>query len=296
MSSVKTSNDKVLVSVCIPSYNASKVIEKTIRSVLDSTYSNLEIIVNDDASTDGTKEIVENIGDQRIRYFQNEKNLGVPKNWNRALKKASGEFVGLLNHDDIYGPFWLTFVVHVLKKHSHVGWVATAFRVINDRGKILGIESRFPETREYSRSEAFLCVAKLDGLGPGYIARREILEEIGFYDEKSGPSADNDLFLRLASRYPLYYSNNPHHAAWRLHDDNLTHMWGHIEQTTECLRMLNKVFSDDALPGELRQYKRRCYDYFSHKVFAKSKQLMEQGDLETAQHIIRLLYANGYRI
>ncbi|MBW2038910.1 MAG: glycosyltransferase [Deltaproteobacteria bacterium] len=289
-----SSSGKALVSVCIPSYNASRYIGETIRSVLDSTYSNLEIIINDDVSTDKTREIVESFSNRRVCFFQNESNLGVPKNWNRVLEKASGEFVGLLNHDDLYGPFWLTFAVHVLEKHPHVGWVATAFRIIDDKDQTLDVVSRLAETGEYSRNEAFLCVAKLDGLGPGYIARREILEEVGYYDEVAGPSADNDLFLRLASRYPLYYSNYPH-AAWRLHADNLTHRWGPIEQTTEGLRMLNKIFSNDALPEELRKHKKSCYIYYYHKVLVGIRELLKKGDLETVQHLIRLLYTNGYR-
>jgi glycosyltransferase involved in cell wall biosynthesis len=294
VSSAETGSGKALVSVCIPSYNASRYIGATIKSVLDSTHSNLEVIVNDDASTDNTREIVASFGDERIRFFQNESNLGVPRNWNRALKRAAGEFVGLLNHDDLYGPFWLTFAAHVLEKHPHVGWVVTKFRIINDKGETLGVESRFPATGEYGQREAFLCVAKLDGLGPGYIARREILEEAGYYDEDAGPSADNDLFLRLASRYPLYYSNNPH-TAWRWHADNLTHRWGIVQQTADSLRTLNKIFSDDGLPEELRKLKKTCYAYYYHKVLAWARKLLNEGELETVQQLIHLLHTDGYR-
>jgi len=288
------SSGKALVSICIPSYNASRYIGETIKSVLDSTYSNLEIIVNDDASTDNIREIVETISDGRVRVFQNESNVGVPKNWNRAWEKASGEFIGLLNHDDLYGPFWLTFAAHVLEKHPHIGWVATAFRIINDKGETIRVVSRFPETREYSRSETFLCIAKLDGLAPAYIARREILEQVGYYDEEAGPGADNDLFLRLASRYPLYYSNYPH-TAWRSHAYNLTHRWGPVEQATEGLKILNKIFDDGTLPEELREYRRSCYIYNYHKVLANARRLLTRGDFETAQDLIRVLHTDGYR-
>jgi glycosyltransferase involved in cell wall biosynthesis len=281
------------VSVCIPSYNGSKYIRQTIHSVLDSTYPHLEVIVNDDASTDGTDAMVRAISDDRVSFYQNEFTVGVPENWNRALEKSVGEYVGLLNHDDLYGSFWLAFAVHILEKYPHIGWVATAFRVVDDGGRVLGAVSRFPETGEIATERAFLCISRLDGLGP-YIARREILEEIGRYDPDAGPSADNDLFLRLVSRYPLYYSANPQHAAWRLHTGNLTHRWGVVEQTKDSLSILEKAFGDETLPRELRRYRRRSYSYFYQKVMCRAQECLEKNDLETALELVRLVAESSY--
>lgn len=290
----KHGSENAKVSVCIPTYNAARFIRDTIKSVLDSTYSNVEVIVSDDASTDNTRAIVEKIDDSRIRFFPHDNNVGPVKNWNRAIRKASGDYAGLLNHDDLYGPFWLSFAVHTLNKHPHVGWVATANRIIDDKNQTIRVVSRFEETREYSCSEAVLCISKLDGLGPGFIARREILEAIGYYDENAGPGADNDLFLRLALKYPLYYSSYPH-AAWRYHADNLTHQWGIINQVRESLRMLDKVFSDPELPGELRQHKKACYAYNYRKTLLWAIRLLNKGDLETTCQIIELLHTQGYQ-
>lgn len=287
---------KKLVSICIPSYNASRFIGETIKSVLDSTYNNLEIIVNDDASTDNTREIVEAFDDERVRFYQNDTTMGVPGNWNKALEKASGEFVGLLNHDDMYGPFWLSFSVDVFEKHPHIGWVATAFHIIDADGKRLNNVSRFAKTGGISREEAFLCTGKLDGLGPGFIARRKILEEVRYYDENAGPSADNDLFIRLAARFPLLYSINPHHTAWRLHVDNLTHQYGMVEQLTNGLYILRKIFNDDALPRDLRKKKRRFYANFYQNVLMRLQGLLANGDIETAKRLIYILDIDDYGI
>jgi glycosyltransferase involved in cell wall biosynthesis len=290
----KIISEMPLVSICIPSYNISQYIGDTVQSVLDSTYSNLEIIVNDDASTDDTKRVVEKFVENRVRFFQNEANLGPPKNWNRAIKKASGKYVGLLNHDDLYGPFWLSFAVHILEKYPHIGWVATAFRIIDDKGHTITVDSHFAETRECSRSEAFLCVARLDGFGPGYIVRREILDEVGCYDETAGPSADNDLFLRLAAGYPLYYSNYPH-TAWRLHSENLTHRWNRVDQALESLRILNKAFTNKDLPEDLRKFEDFCYTYFYHKVLSGALDMLSKNDLGTVRKLIEVLYRDASR-
>ncbi len=256
------------VSVCIPSYNGAHFIGETIKSVLNSAYQNFEIIINDDASIDSTLSLIESFHDGRVRVYRNEQNLGPVRNWNQAVTKATGDYVSLLNHDDLYGPFWLTFAVHHLEKNPHVGWVATSFHNIDAAGRALFTVSRFPATGEVPRTEAFLEIATLDGLGPGFVARREILEELGYYDVDAGPQADNDLFLRLAAKHSLYYSATYPHTSWRLHANNLTHRWSQTEQSRQGMRTLDKVFSDPCLPQELRQYKTICFDNFLRKVKA----------------------------
>jgi glycosyltransferase involved in cell wall biosynthesis len=253
----------------------------------------LEIIINDDASTDGTRSIVDAISDRRVRFFQNSVNVGPVRNWNLAIKKASGEFVGLLNHDDLYNPFWLTFAVHSLKKYPHIGWVQSAFQIIDDKGQILQVISPFAETGEIERTEAFLRTATLNGLGPGFLVRRTILEMCNYYDPAAGPGADNDLYLRLAAKYPLYYSNTPL-VSWRLHSTNLTHRWGVSEQIVEGFYVLQKAFTDPSLSEELRLMRESCYDYFYRKVISRREELIKIGDLIEAQRITCVLRDNGW--
>lgn len=282
------------VSVAIPTYNASRTMEATLRSVLDSTFNDLEIIVNDDASTDETLQIVEAVNDPRIRWYRNSETLGPAANWNQALNKAKGEFIGLLNHDDLYGPFWLSFAVHTLEKHPSIGWISTAFRIVDEVGNTRVAVRRFEETGPIDRETAFLQIARLDGLSPVYLARREVMEATGGYDEEIGASADNDLYLRLAAHYPLYYSCNPHHAAWRSHAGNLTHRWPIVDQATEGLKTLGKVFDDDALPTELRRHKATCYTYFYRKTMDRAIELLAEGQIHTVQRIIAALHTLGY--
>ncbi len=289
MNPIAGDGERALVSVCIPCYNAAGFIGETIRSVLDSTYSNLEIIVSDDASTDGAMEIVEGFDDERIRLFRNETRLGVPKNWNRAMEKAKGEYIGLLNHDDLYGPFWLSFAVYNLEKRPHVGWATTASRLINHLGRTISAIERLPETREYSRREAFSCVGRMGALTPVFIARRRILDAVGRYDESEGAYADHGLHLRLASRWPMHYSANPLLAAKRIHAGNLSRRVRRSEKgirAIHCLEMLNKV-RDSALPETLHEVAERCNAYFYGIILDRCKTLLEKEDLEMVQRLIR---------
>lgn len=282
------------VSVCIPSYNAASHIAATIQSVLDSTYRDLEVIVNDDASTDNTCEIVAGFKDERVRLFRNERNLGPVPNWNRAMRRATGEFAGLLNHDDLYGPFWLSFAVHILDRYPHIGWVSTDYRTIDAQGRTIRIVPCFPETREYSREEVFLRLIQFIGMGIGYIARRSILEAIDYYDEQAGPGADNELFLRLSLRAPLYYSTNPYHAASRVHPGNLTHRWSVVDQARETFYILNKICQDEMLPAELRAGRATYYNCFYNRVVFRIKELRQRGEYDTADRLLQVLRANGY--
>jgi glycosyltransferase involved in cell wall biosynthesis len=282
------------ISVCIPSYNAEPFIGETIKSVLDSDYRNFEIIVNDDASTDNTPAIVESIRDSRIRFYRNERNVGPVRNWNLAVTKAAGEYVSLLNHDDLYGPFWLTFAAHQLEKNPRIGWVATAFCVIDTTGRTSEIVSRFRTTGEIPREEAFLELAKFNGVGPGVVVRREILEEMGYYDENAGPGADNYLCQRLAMNYPLYYSAAYPHTSWRLHRDNLTHRIGPLQMAIEGFYMLERIFNDPRIPPELAKHKKECFEHCFNKAKVFADHTLRHRDEDTYRKVLAIMRQSGY--
>ena len=93
--------EKDKVSICIPTYNGAQFIRKTLESVLNQSYQNIEVIVNDDCSTDNTMDIVRSMNDSRIKIYANEENLGLVRNWNMTVSYATGEFVKLMCQDDL---------------------------------------------------------------------------------------------------------------------------------------------------------------------------------------------------
>ena len=92
------------ISIIIPTYNRGKIISNSIKSVLNQTFKNLEIIVIDDGSNDNTKEIIDNLNDGRIKYIQLNKNCGGSFARNFGIKKASGQFISFQDSDDIFLP------------------------------------------------------------------------------------------------------------------------------------------------------------------------------------------------
>lgn len=93
------SNPKV--SVIMPAYNAEKFIEKTINSILNQTYTDFELLIIDDCSTDNTMDVVRRIKDNRIRIINNKTNQGIAKSRNIGLANAKGEYIALMDNDDL---------------------------------------------------------------------------------------------------------------------------------------------------------------------------------------------------
>ncbi|NJL48403.1 MAG: glycosyltransferase family 2 protein [Leptolyngbyaceae cyanobacterium SM2_5_2] len=93
-----------VVSVIIPAYNTEDYIERAVRSVLEQSFQELEVVVVDDASTDRTYEVVKAIDDPRVKLFKNEKNSGAGATRNRAIQESQGEWIAVLDSDDWYAP------------------------------------------------------------------------------------------------------------------------------------------------------------------------------------------------
>lgn len=128
-----------LVSICIPCYNSENTIGRTIQSVLDQTYPNLEIIVSDNASTDRTVEVVRQIQDDRIKLFINETNVGMTKNFKAAISRSSGRYVKCLCADDIIAPECVEKQVNAFLSHpsDNIVMVTAEKNVINQDNKLL---------------------------------------------------------------------------------------------------------------------------------------------------------------
>jgi glycosyltransferase involved in cell wall biosynthesis len=138
-------SQKPLISVCIPCYNGAEFIGRTLESVLAQTFTDFELILTDDNSTDETVSIINGFSDPRIRLIRNEHNLGLGLNWKRVLSQAVGKYVKLLCEDDLLHPECLARQVGVLE-HSSNSRVALAVcnrKVINGSDEVI-LSRRLP--------------------------------------------------------------------------------------------------------------------------------------------------------
>ena len=137
----------VKVSVCIPVFNMAAFIGKAIDSVLAQSFSDFEVVVCDNCSSDGTREILENYSDPRVKVFYNETNIGMTGNFNRVLEKSSGTYIKILEADDMLFPEALSWGVLMFEENPSVGLLSMEREVINTDGRIL---RKIPMTQEES--------------------------------------------------------------------------------------------------------------------------------------------------
>lgn len=192
--------EKDLVSVCIPTYNGAEHIRQTIESVLSQSYNNIEIIVNDDGSTDNTLQIVQSIDDSRIFVYKNENNRGLPGNWNEAVKRAKGEYIKLLCQDDLLFPDSLRLQVEAMK-NTDISCVIGNSTVINGDGKTVMKRNRFKKNEVVSGikfAKRSLIGRNIYSEPPNLLYRTEAFYKYGGYDESLKYTPDWDFALGIS--------------------------------------------------------------------------------------------------
>lgn len=144
--------EQPLVSVIMPAYNAERFIGEAIKSVINQTYKNWELIVIDDCSTDKTLDEINKFHDCRIKKYQNYENKGISYTTNRAIEISSGKYIALLDDDDICMPDRLSKEVLFLNKNENIDIVGGKSLYIDESGQLIG---QSPEPRispKYNKS------------------------------------------------------------------------------------------------------------------------------------------------
>ena len=111
--------NKPLLSICIPTYNRSKLLFKCIEHIILCHSQEIEIIVSDNASTDDTENVVKGIKDSRIKYYRNNKNFGYSINILRMIKRATGDFIFYINDEDYIEPKTIFWILKIVKENKN---------------------------------------------------------------------------------------------------------------------------------------------------------------------------------
>lgn len=191
-----SATERPLVSVLIPAFNAQATLCETVNSALAGTYENIEVVVVDDGSTDGTAKITANLSaDPRIRIVT-QANAGPAKALNAGLAVVRGEFVARLDADDVWHPTKLEKQLQLALAADAPDFIYTFYRYIDTEGRVLfdGPPQRFPK-RAFRRS----LYETLVGTGSSMLMRRRTLEELGGWDETHRNSEDLVLQMNAAA-------------------------------------------------------------------------------------------------
>jgi L-malate glycosyltransferase len=197
MAAVVTMTTSPKVTVLIPLYNAERYLAEALASILEQTFTDFELLVIDDGSTDTSVAIVRSFGDPRIRLVSNAANLGVTITLNRGIDLARGEYIARMDSDDICLPNRLAEQVAFLDAHPECAMVAVPVQMIAADGRDCGDWSDDRRTTSPETIRRFLpranCIAH-----PGVMIRTALLA-VYRYDGQQRVAQDYDLWLRLCA-------------------------------------------------------------------------------------------------
>jgi glycosyltransferase involved in cell wall biosynthesis len=206
-----------LVSVCTPTYNYGRFIEDAIRSVLAQTYAEWELVITDDQSTDGTRELVERYAakEPRIRYHLNEARLGMFANFARATSLARGAFLKPLCADDWLAPGCLEEMVATMSRHPSAVLATSACTVTDEAGIPREVNFLFGKAESFQTGDEMLArMAKGEGFGgnSSFFIRADSFRRVGGYDTSYPYASDYHLGAKLCQvgdyvhmDHPLFY-------------------------------------------------------------------------------------------
>ena len=205
------------ISIITPSFNQGAFIERTIQSVLNQGYPDLQYIVMDGGSTDETVGILKAYGD-RLTWVS-EPDHGQGHAINKGLRRATGDIVAYLNSDDELEPGALRRIGAYFKSHRDAEWVTGKCRIIDPQGR----ETRRSITaykNAWMRTKSYQVLLVLNYISqPATFWRRSMLESIGYFDESLHYTLDYDYWLRIGGRHRLHVLDG-YIARFRVHPDS----------------------------------------------------------------------------
>ncbi len=208
-------DQKPLVSIVTPSYNQAAFLAKTMESVLSQDYPNIEYIVIDGGSTDGSVALLEKHAD-RLAYWVSEPDSGQTEAINKGFAQANGEILAWINSDDTYQPGAVAEAVKYLTAHSEVGMVYGEAHFIDEHDQVIG---HFPaaQTDHQRLQRGYVHIPQQSAFW-----RASVWQQVGPLDERLYFAMDYYLWLRIAEHYPIKFLPDAFWANFRLHSDSKT--------------------------------------------------------------------------
>ncbi len=255
-------------TIIIPTYNRADRIAGTIQSVLNQNFSKFEILVVDDGSTDNTREVIKSINDPRLRYFRkNNEERAIARNF--GIEQATGDYVTFLDSDDALYAHYLNEALTIIKQYNQPEWFHLAYEIKNESGKVIRQENQ----RKGDINMTLITGNHLSCIG--VFVRKFIIKKYQFNEDPAIiGSEDYLLWLEMASRFPLRYSNriaafmvqHPSRSVINFNQNQLIHR---IEKSIEIA----------SINQDIRKYLNRAWPQFKAHRY-----------LYLANHLSRALY------
>ena len=187
-----------LISIILPTYNGECYIAESVCSIISQTYSNWELIIVNDSSTDNTPKIIDalKLSDSRIKVIHNLENKKLPEALNIGFRKANGDLLSWTSDDNIYLPNALSELAKLFILDGNLGFAFSSQEIIDEEGKTK--ESSIPKYKLADLAYKNIC-------GGCFMYTKEAAKMVGFYDSSLFCAEDYDYFCRLALKSKILY-------------------------------------------------------------------------------------------
>lgn len=254
-------------------YNARPFIEEAVGSVLRQTYTNLEFIISDDCSTDGTREWLQTLTDPRIKLHLQQKNLGYVANKNFVHQQAKGEYITQMDNDDVCSPSRLEKQLAVVLKNPAIKLVGCGYRLIDSAGT---------ELSTYSIGKEGMIEKKGEGdypfWFPSLLIHRTVFEEIGLFHLYFSGALGDDLYwtVRANERHPIWCLPDVLYS-YRINPGSITNTFNNRHKLimtavlTELIQQRSRTGTDWLEKGNTA-----ALNAFEHQLLTDKKYMGEQ--------------------
>ena len=239
------------VSVVIPTYNAARYVEAAVNSVLGQTFRDVEVLVVDDGSTDGTEAVLASYG-KAIRYFRQE-NSGVSAARNRGIQESTGRYVGFLDADDTWFPEKLDRQIAALESSGQQRACYSAYVICTETLTPLAVQR---SVRRGSMLEDLLLRGNVVGSMCTVVCDRSLFSIAGNFDPGLSQCADWDMWVRLAAITEFLYLDEPL-VTYRQHGSSMSADPALLER--DSTRVLERAFELPSVPHRVRAARRTAF-------------------------------------
>lgn len=281
----------------IPYRNGRRYLSETLKSVLeqDPGPNKMQIAVVDDASDEDPRPILSSLAGERVEYYRNVTNLGIPQNFNKCIRLAKGYWVHILNQDDcVLGDFYRKFQSRI---EEYPSLVALFCRVIfiDERGNWVGLSDLdLPESGVYPRFASVEVVSNRVWM-PGMVVARHVYERLGGFRPELPYSCDWDMWNRVARAGPVWFETRPL-VLYRLHKKSESSRRAHLAENIGDMRRVVSL-AGAYLASEERFLLAKARRKVAEIALVSARKALDAGQLRTAwAHLREAILAAPYPI
>ncbi len=241
------------ISICIPTYNRARYLETLLDILINLPDQNNEIIVVDNKSPDNTLELLQNKKYQKLKIFQNERNVGMVNNWNRCVELASGDYVIIIHDDDIVTPNLFSEYRMILEKYPNVDFIFSYAGIVDQNAQEIGYQKTLKRDLFFRESSLFKLLLRENFIhASGVLVKKDIYSKVGKFVNKYTLLPDYDMWLRISLNHNAIYRDKLLFN-YRKHSTNVSAHMGLKRILTEKLSVLKNCYN--LLNSDVKNYK-----------------------------------------